>query len=240
MNNQAVIDQLQKILALADEGSGATEAEMQTAMAMAQKLALKHNLDLAAVMASGSAEEKSNAIKTERTDLKPRGASLQTEHRYIFRVLQQVFDVDVIMFGRRGFCLVGEKTDVAMAQFAFKFLENTYSKLMRRFIREVRCRDGYGTADEQHSFYSGLSRGIISANQRHKAEAKAENPGYTLVLVNKEAIVKARVAQEFPKLKITKQRDFDYDDSAASHGMEAGRKIKLNSQLEGNNNQSLQ
>lgn len=41
----AIIDKIKKLMALADKNSGATEAEMETALAMAQALMMKHAID---------------------------------------------------------------------------------------------------------------------------------------------------------------------------------------------------
>lgn len=56
-----VISRIQKILSRANTASGTTEAEADTALKMAQELAMKHNLDLAAIEATGAANGNPNA-----------------------------------------------------------------------------------------------------------------------------------------------------------------------------------
>jgi len=229
--NDAIIAKLQKILARAEAGRGASQAEMETAMAMAQKLAAEHNLDIGAIMAQSVETGKAPSLDTDASYFGYRGKSAKPEHVYILWVLQACFGVQAIRMGRTSVCLVGEKTDVAMAQFCFKFLESQFSKLMRQFIAS-RGRTGYGTAVEQASFYTGLYQGIVAANKRAVEEqVGAKRDAYALVLVNKSAIVKAKVAQLFPDVKITSEKARPMDWAAQAAGKARGAQIKLNQQI---------
>jgi hypothetical protein len=219
--NPDVLQKLQKILARAEAGRGASEAEMQTAMALAQKIAAEHGLDLASI---GPAQEK-QTIETDRKDMGYRAGREKTEHEYIKQVLIACFDVMIVRYGVQSFVVIGERVDVQIAQYCHGFLENQFSKLMRQFIREVRQRTGYGTLVEQHSFYNGLSEGIIAGNRKVKQQVMGQS--YALVLADKSVAVKARLAAEFPQLRTREVKRRDFDPQAAHHGLEQGRKIKL-------------
>jgi len=239
--NSVIIEKLKKILARSTEGSGASEAEMQTAMAMAQKLAVENNIDLASI---SSTAQDGNEIEVERVELSSNRSDRQRPHHdSIHTVLQNCFDVRVIYFGMHTsrFVLVGEKTDVALATFCFHWLDKAYLNLFRKWD-EANPRGSYDSdAVRRRSYYQGLGWGIISNNKRAKeeavktatvsGEASVSADSYALVLVNKKEAVEAKVEEEFPDLRKTKPRDLEIDYTARSAGHERGQKIKLSAQL---------
>lgn len=231
--DSTVLQKLQKILSRADTSRGATEAEAQAAMAAAQRLAIQHNLDLAAVMASGPADAPAK-LETDKVEL-----VAPNKHRPysepIAHVLQDCFDVSVIWVGRDARAvIIGEKTDVQLATYCWGWLQQTFPRLFRQYC------DARGlpflTGIPRRSYYVGLSRGIRESNQRQRAEAKtdkATGQSFALVLVKKEELVQARVAEEFPMLRNMARRTRSMDHEAFAHGQLEGRKIKLNAGLQG-------
>jgi pyruvate/2-oxoglutarate dehydrogenase complex dihydrolipoamide acyltransferase (E2) component len=222
-----VLQKLQKILSRADTSRGSTEAEAQAAMAAAQRLAIQHNLDLASVMASGPGDAPSK-LETDKVTLKA-----PNKHRPysepVAHVLQECFDVSVIWVGRDATAvLVGEKTDVALATYCWGWLQETFPRLFRQYC------DANGlpflTGTVRRSYYVGLSQGIRQNNRRQRAEARADKAtggSFALVLVKKEELVQARVAQEFPMLSQMPHRQRAVDHDALAHGRVEGGKIKL-------------
>lgn len=223
--NSEVFDKLKKILALAERGG--TQAEMEAAMAKAQELASKHNIELGEVMAQRSDDDQADVIETDRVDMRYRAGTKKPEHSYIVQVLMTCFEVRAIYRGKFSLVFIGEKTDVQLAQFCFKFLESQFSKLMRRYIASIGGA-GYGNKNQQHSFYTGLASGISAVNRRIREEAKATNESMALVLVKKEEVVNKRTSQEFPDLKTVKTPEYDVDYHAITNGISAGKSIKLN------------
>jgi hypothetical protein len=65
---QNIIDKISKLLALADERSGGTEAERQAAQDAAQKLMLKHNLNAASI--SDNQRSADGDVTDDRIDVK--------------------------------------------------------------------------------------------------------------------------------------------------------------------------
>jgi len=228
MNND-IFDKLKKILALAERGG--TQAEMEAAMAKAQEMAAKHNIELGEIMAQRDEDQQAEVIETDRADINYRAGTKKLEHAYIVQVLMTCFEVRVIYRGNFAAVFLGEKTDVRLVQFCFKFLESQFSKLMRRYVASI-GGSGYGTANQQHSFYTGLASGISAVNRRIREEAKATNESMALVLVKKkEEVVNKRVAEEFPDLREAKQTKYEVDYNALTNGINTGKQIKLNHQI---------
>ncbi len=92
-----VIARIQKILSRASTTSGTTEAEADTALKMAQELAMKHNLDLAAIEASGAASNSNAPAERVKDELKGRAmykwqrqlAKFVAEANFCYHVIQE-------------------------------------------------------------------------------------------------------------------------------------------------------
>lgn len=224
-----VMAKLEKILAKADSSRNPSQAEVETAMRLAQKIANENNLDIAAVMAAKKPEDKTPSMEVKRADCCYRAGSQKIEHEFIFRVLRTCFDIEVVRLGKIGFVIIGEITDVQISQFCFAFLESMFSKLCRQYARS-RGYSNYGPAVLKASFYTGLELGIIEANLRVKKEAEAAT-SFALVLVDKKALVTHRMHQEFPNLRQGKPVHRPRDSEAEYAGLAKGRTIKLNHQL---------
>lgn len=231
--NSSIIETLKKILAKADPTRGATEAEAQAAMAAAQRLAIKHNIDLASVSVDN--EPSSIKIETGRVDLGADGATRRPHYKPIARALQNCFDIRVIYCGPRV-VLIGEKTDLAIAQYCWAWLGEVFPRLYRDYVKASGSFIGdksFDTVVRRRSFYEGLQYGIERANARQRAEVRAGSDGdrYALVLVRKDEAVAERVTAEFPQLRRMCDRTTGTISSAFSNGHAQGSKIKLNGGL---------
>lgn len=102
-----VISRIQKILSRANTGSGTTEAEADTALKMAQELALRHNLDLAAIEASAAQSNNPNA-PAERVKDEIQGRAMYKWQRQLAKYVAEA-----------NFCyhLVQERTEWVKAQY---------------------------------------------------------------------------------------------------------------------------
>lgn len=231
--NEDIIAKLQKILAKADPARGATEAEANSAMAMAQRLAIQHNIDLASVTAADA--PGTSSIETDRVDLDGDTATRRLHHIPAAQALMECFDVRFIWRGAGSQCvIIGEKTDVAIAAYCWPWLNTTYLELFRQFAKTHRSNHSENV--QRRSYYHGLTSGIITNNRRQRAEAAAAPGGncFALVIAKKEDAVNARVAEEFPDCrKARKARDLEWDGAAAYHGNKAGLQIRLNNGIAG-------
>ena len=240
--DSAVLDKLQKILSRADTSRGSTEAEAQAAMAAAQRLAIQHNIDLASVVAAGDANGSTPGLETDKASLASKTRGKRLHHLPIARVLMQCFDVEFIWTGGGGnACIIGEKTDVALATYCWAWLGETFPRLYKEWARAEGIEIGStGEHVRRRSYYDGLQRGISETNRRQREAAKrdaATGASFALVLVRKEEVVAARVAEEFPMLRKARASSREMDYRAYGQGHEAGRKIRLSTGLSGGSSQ---
>jgi hypothetical protein len=232
MNND-ILAKLQKILAKADPARGATEAEAQSAMAMAQRLAIQHNIDLASVTVTDAIGCPN--IETDRAELDGETATRRLHHESVAQVLIKCFDVAFLWRGTGSKCIIiGEKVDVFIATYCWEWLNTTYLELFRQYAKTHPSH--YSERIQRKSYYDGLTLGIVSVNQRQRAEAAASADGasFALVVATKKAAVDARVAEDFPNVKKGREprRRTEIDRSALHNGHTAGKQIKLNNGLD--------
>jgi hypothetical protein len=232
--NEAIIEKLKKILARASEGRGASEAEMQTAMAMAQKLAVENNIDLASIQL----EDGKGDIEIERVDVSSeRSDGKRPHHHGIWMVLMECFEVQLILLGGSKFAMVGEKTDVALATFCFHWLDKLYLSSFREWDKNSDML--YPEAMRRRGYYRGLTNGIIENNQHAKKEAvetakamsSSAATSYELVVVKKEEAIKARYEEEFPHVRKGRSQHGAIDPEARAAGYSKGSTIKLGAQI---------
>lgn len=126
-----VLDRLAKLLALAND-HGATEAEAQLAMEMAQRIMAEHNLTTAEVEARGGQGES-------RDDIHLEGKAMYDYQQQLMSVLGTVnFSLVLIrrkLTGKRdmptGYRIIGRKSNVAAVVNMFEYLNETINRLIR-------------------------------------------------------------------------------------------------------------
>ena len=229
--NQEVLEKLKKILTLAND-AGAQPGEVEAAMAKAKEIAMRHQIELASVDLHGTDEEKACGIEVQRVNVKFRSQRPQKYHRFICALFSKIFGVTTVQTWQQ-YVFIGEAVDVAICQALFPWLEDvfysTYNKAANAGII-TRC------AASKNGIYSGLYRGILDANRREEAKLSTEDKSkWALVVVNKEALVQQRVAQEFPTLTKSRNRALSSDAVARMHGYQKGRQINLHNQVGGSN-----
>lgn len=234
-----ILERIQALLNKTTE-NGCTEAEAQAAMEAAMRIANKHNLDLASVAPTGD-EAKSTRLETDRANLTDeRCKKRRPHHDPIASILIECFDVSFIWVGGLNnplglkVALIGEKTDVAIATYCWQWLCQTFPKLYLAYVKEQGIiRTSRDNDVCRRSYFEGLAAGIKRANRRQREEVakSADAESFALVLVKKEEVVKARVAEEFPTLKTRVARERETDYGAWAKGLEKGSTIKLNGGL---------
>jgi hypothetical protein len=138
-----VIIRLQKLLAMAEKGSGASEAEAELAMAKAQELLAEHNLTMAAVFASGGEDNE----KREKTEIKlkhghGRGAQYNYQRQLMAAIARANFCVPLLRTvdrkwngtrytgGLKTHVLVGRESNVIACRMMFDYLNETMERLV--------------------------------------------------------------------------------------------------------------
>jgi len=241
--NEAIIEKLQKILALAS-CKGATQGEMEAAMARAKEIAMRHGIELAALPAR--AESKSKLGEDVKAH-KPEGLKTSTRyehpyHNWVICSLEKGFGVRFLFSrGRIGshhylsnMWIVGTETDVALASALFPWLEDLFPKLFWKGVRAGRLDKSFAS---QNGFYWGLYTGIVEANKREEAKLNtADKSSWAMVVRSKEDAVAACLEELFPKkdsgkdkkAQKPKENRKSYDAHAYYAGKAKGAEINLN------------
>lgn len=243
MQNE-LIEKLQKILALASPGRGATEGEMQAAMARAKEIALKHGIELASIPAPTDSKVRTAVTVDTRKDLKTSTRYVHPYHVWVLQTLEDAFGVRFIYWQTRvgshpywtQIYVIGEPADVTLAVGLFPWLESLFPSLYHQAWKQGRVAKNFAA---QNGYYAGLCFGIREVNKREEAKLSADDRSkWALVVQDKSALVQAEYDKYFPKPaegekepKARKQRR-EYDYHAMAHGKEKGRTIRLN-QLNG-------
>jgi hypothetical protein len=221
--NQEVLDKLAKILRLAQD-KGAQPGEVEAAMAKAKEIAMRHSIELASVDLHGADEDKAAGIEIERVDVQARSEHPQQYHRFIVMLLSKLFGISVIRMGNR-YAFIGEVMDVAICKALWPWLEHTFRRTYCNAANEgVIERGSIG----KNNVYAGLYRGIVEANRREEAKLSTEDKSkWALVVVNKDALVKQREAQEFPNLRTARARSYTMNAAGRNYGYAKGKQINL-------------
>jgi len=220
-----VIEKIRKCLALA-HGKGATQHEMEAAMGKAKEIAMRYHLELASIAMADPKAPKSNSVTVDKGTVKIRSKHFRPYHKYVCSTLSVIFGIRIITV-YRSYVFIGEAFDVAVCVELFPWLEESYWGCYWS-IRKSRGETDYEAATANGA-YSGFYNGLLAANKRaEQTLSKPEAQSWALIVVNKDALVEQRVAQEFPhliKARKSSMRVFDYD--AYQTGYAKGRSVNL-------------
>lgn len=226
--DNTVIEKLKKILTLANN-EGATQGEVEAAIARAREIAVKHNIELSSIDLTQDTSVD-NGFKIEKEETKAETEYFQPYYHSIFNVLQNVFEVKIIYYTyRKGSCLmlrrfhiIGTAVDIALAKAIFPYLEQVFPKMLRAEIKTGRLQRNTATVN---GFYQGLAHGIALANKR-KQQEEEKTESYALVLRKKEDLIKEFQEEEYENVKTRKDRS-TIDAAAWLRGGAEGKKINL-------------
>lgn len=240
----SVLEKLRKVLVLAAQG--ATEGEMQAAMARAKDIALKYNVDLASVALEDPKKVKAGIQVGKDDTIKTQSKYVRKHHNFLFWIVKDCFGVDAIInVSPRGsrkewnrIWFVGESNDLVIAKEVFRWLDELFPELFRKYVKQG---DLDNVAADAYGFYKGLALGIIERNARQEAEqaAKVDKNAWALVVRSKEEAVQEFKKQEFPNLKDQKVQQKKQSIDAMEMGQAEGRKLTLKQTGAGSQNNQI-
>lgn len=230
MSADDIAAKIRKLLAIANDSS-ASEAERDTAMATACRLAEKHAIDMASVGADakgfGTTVVATFRAQWPRTPQPPEWAG------YVGSLLELFFFVKVFSSKRLNYCegnvtadrevmLFGAECDRKVGKYIWVYLRREFLRL--KGIREKSLRRNLMT-NEVRSFYHGVAAGI-----RHNLQqARQHGAGFDDVMKDAAALIAVgrdldhAFASHFPNCQLAKQRDVTPD----VHGYVAGREVQV-------------
>lgn len=252
----ALLEKIRKLLRVDGASSGATDAERETALAMAQKLAMRHGVDISEI---DVAEVTTAGEPFVSEEFKPSGyrgafmARFPTSHKWIVRLLQKYFAVDVITKKkyttwtrhdgkkRTGHVdymeLHGRRTSVQIATYVYGFL---FHEFTRRWLAELKKNPTLSMID-RNGFYGGLYYGLDEKLKAEKGVAEREiqaelksSQSTALVLLKEDEKREQSLKETHPRLRYV---SVDYgrvnNYSAHASGREQGREININPAIKG-------
>ena len=226
-----ILDKVRKLLRLADRSRGATENEARVALAKAQELMTRHNIDSALLrMEREAAGGKSGIDVTKGLYELPK--SLNPADMLILSLLQSHFNVRVIlMSGHRKtpVDIIGAPEDVDFAIYVLSFLRETFFRCWNEFKRTTWNPD-------KASYYRGLRDGIhaeLTAAKKRAEESYADGDRqtYALAVVDQNAAITRYVDEHYGKLRNRTQRRRRVDSASYFAGETKGRTIRINRPL---------
>lgn len=228
--NSKIIEKIKNLLRKAADKRG-NVYECELAMAMAQKLMIKHKISQAVINAAAGKDEKIYA--TEREYKTNKSAS---EMPYIGTILKRYFDCEwfhcLKSDGSRRITIISTPENIDFAVYVYEFLETQ----MRYALKLARRKsDSYVS---RSSFYKGFFHGIIStlekAKEEERAAAKSEDRAcYDLVCVKTSEALAAHLKQHCPLVRETDTRARTIDGAAYAAGVSAGQKTKIARPIDG-------
>lgn len=210
----AVLSRVAKLLALA---TSSNEHEAQSAMNAAQRLMLKHNLDIL---------ETKRAQQFVSRELGEPAGRLEESVGLIGVVLGEHFFVEVIQLrvwrvreGRMGSVLeaTGTSENIAMAEYVYSFLHHTAEMLWMQHKKQHKIR---GDRDRR-AYRAGVITGFL-----HKLrDEKKSNQERGLVWVGDPALT-SHYRKRYPRISHVNSGGSGSRE-ARSEGQDAGRKLVL-------------
>jgi hypothetical protein len=225
-----ILSKIRKLLRLADRSRGATENEARVAMAKAQELMTRHNIDSALLrMERGEAGGGSFTVDKGKVDL-PK--TLNPADLMILSLLQSHFNVrTILMPNGRGtpVDIIGAPADIDFAIFAFNFLRETFFRCWNEFKKTAWNPD-------KASYYRGLRDGLnaeLKAAKKRAEDSYAadQQQAYALVVVDQQAAVTRYVEDHYGKLRNRASRRRHVDSGSYFAGESKGRTIRINRPL---------
>ena len=224
-----VLDKIRKLLSRT-EARGASENEARVAMAKAQELMTRHNID-SALLRMEAGEEGRRAIDVTK-GLYELPKSLNPADVLILSLLQSHFNVRVIlMSGHRKtpVDIIGASEDVDFALYALTFLRETFFRCWNEFKKTAWNPD-------RASYYRGLRDGIdaeLTAAKKRAEESYAEDDRntYARVVVDQDAAITRYVEENYGKVRTRRQRRRRVDSTSYFAGETKGRTIRINRPL---------
>ena len=227
--NKDILEKIRKLLRLADTSRGATESEAQVALAKAQELMTRHNIDSALLRMERGEAGSGFTVDKGKVDL-PK--TLNPADLMILSLLQGHFNVKTILMpnGRATpVDIIGSPADIDFAIYAFNYLRQTFFRCWNEFKKVHADPD-------KASYYRGLRDGLNTALKEAKQRAEEsygseERQTYGLVLVDQQAAIKQYVDEHYGKLRTRSGARRKMHSGSYAAGESKGRTIQINRPL---------
>ena len=243
---EKVLDRVKKLLALAADGRGATEAEAASAAAKAAALLAEHNLTAADIADVGETVDEVIEDKVESEDSRPwrrpiAGAVARLYFcTYLYEMKYYMTSDRACGYIRKDVhSFIGKKHNTMVARMMFDYLTVTIDKLAREGARSqpVKERASYVTAFRKacairlanriYDMYTKAKRGTTQDEY-----GKNKNvPALVSLYESSEKAVEAYKQAKYPETGHGRRDNQASNLAGMSDGRKAGDSISLNAQL---------
>jgi len=170
--NSPTIEKIKKLLSLAQSDN---PNERDLAMSKAAALAAEANIDLASIDLSGVGVVKDEPMVKD--DLDRFAKRRRVEERFIYYILRDYFNVDVVWGWRGQWTFIGRKADVEFAKWLCAFLLEEFDRRWKAYrgneLREVLNTTGFDAQRYRNTYVYGLYQGLAEKLKTATDEAKS-------------------------------------------------------------------
>lgn len=243
-----IVEKIRKLLRI-DEDRGATEAEVTAAIAMATKLAHRHNIDLASIDAAEITATGEPIVDEVFRPQRSGGGfvedKLPVANKYLVWLLQSFFAVRVVegttwveseLRNAPSLNIIGRRTNVQIAIYVYGFLYNEFQRRWRAYKQKENA-----PMAARGTFYNGMYQALRKKLDETMGETMLEKQqeivaptgtSMAMVLRTEEEKVEAAMKEAHPRLVYVKRSVPDvHDYSSLYAGREAGAQININPAL---------
>lgn len=213
--NEQVLEKIKKLL----RNKGRTTEETETALFLAQKLAMKNGIDINSVNPDEPAREPITHAQAVTL------ARLQCECKYSAMIINRFFNVAA--FVSKGIVFVGTKQQIEIARYVYNFL-------VRHFRREWKIKKG--KLRNRQSFMAGMYDGLF-----HKlliSQPKIEDKE-GIILISHAVATKTYIEEKFGQLKSKAVKPDKDSVRARARGIASGLETNIYKGLETNEQTKL-
>lgn len=234
-----IIAKIQKLLALTGEGSNATEAEMQSAMTMAQRLMAKHNIHLSQLTEKEFAQEDVDRQAVSRAH------GFHKWEKILSSVVAQATDTKTYYEGRAlhhmRLNFIGLKADTVCAIELFKYLQFHVNRLGKMFgkVKNITHKENAWAA--YRSFCYGCVERLAERVEEEKARQAEEEQALRAqsgaasacvdLVVRKDLKIKDFLEGEGVKLRSAKPRSVMVNRDSHQAGRSAAEDLDISGKI---------
>lgn len=220
---ESILSKIQKLLAL---GQSSNQAEAEAALAKAQELMIRHNIEMQEV------NEKTRGYVADDYTVDNVPYDFTIDKKYICDILRKFFFVDIVDEPRiHNFMIIGTKDNVAIAQFLRLHIRQKFNDCWQTY----KIKNGLSGVDGKKNYYYGLWVGLCEKLQKERTILATEKG---LIVVNDEGLAIFREENGLQSKRRSIRPDVD-DQAAIEDGVKDGRKIKLNDRIGGGDNRNF-
>lgn len=222
-DSEAVTEKIRKLLRMR---RGGTDEEIATALALAQRLAARHGIDL-----SGIDPDEDQQQPITHLDAKT-AARLQSEVKYSGMLCDQFFSVRLLIrssYREHRITLIGEQHDIDIATYVFAFLIGEFRRAWKQAPKRLKNRK---------AFMWGMYLGLSTKLRLEREDIEASNSDALVVIGDKLARCNAYLGEHWPEIITENQKPKSKAEAAEMHGFRAGRNTHVRKGVRGGGNKA--